>query len=352
MREKTKSDLVKMSRKAWYMAYGGIGVMTIILIAIAMRQPPAYLSRDGFLMGTYVRVVVHSSKDPYMIMDAIFRELKRIEAKFDPYREGSEIYAINKNGATLTDIDQETRFVIERSLSIARATNGAYDPALGRIIQLWGFERISDSSFQPRVPTQQEIADVLHSSGYYHVEITSMGIRLLESAQLDLGGIVKGYAIDRSIQVARALDPKVNGYIDAGGDIGFLGAKFGTADWLVGIQNPRPGSPEDDTPIHILYLREGAVATSGDYQRYFMVDAKRYHHVINPFTGTPVDGVISSTVIANTAMDADALSTAAMVLGSEIAVHTIPQLGGQVFLISEQGVHRYSTGFSHFLNPR
>lgn len=192
-----------------------------------------------------------------------------------------------------------------------------------------GFDKINDSAFVPSIPSDLEIEEALERCGYENVLLEKDVITLENSVKLDLGGVVKGYAIDRGISIAKEMDPNATGYIDAGRDIGIIGPKFGGEYWSIAVQDPRGESGEY---IDIVYLKKGTIVTSGDYERFFIVDGVRYHHILNPKTGYPVRDNISTTVISPDAMDADAFSTAAFVLGSEFSAVLLPVLGGKACL--------------------
>jgi len=342
MREKYSKEFIKQRRKSWYFTYAFIAILIIIVFVISFRKPPSYVVKDGIGLGTHIRVVV-SSKYSGKILDSIFEEFRRIEQKFDPYNKNSEIYKINNSNGSWVTVDDEILYIIKKSMYYADLTGGAFDFTLGRLVKLWGFD--SENS-ERRVPLPDEIEKVLEHTGYDKVEIKGNNIRLKEGVWLDFGAIVKGYAVDRAVQIAKSIDPKATGFVDAGGDIGIIGPKFGGADWIVGIRNPR-GKSQEDT-IGVIYLKEGAVATSGDYERFFIVNGKRYHHIFNPKTGYPASGVISATVVANSCIDADAFSTAIFNLGIEYSLIYIPRYGGQVLIVDENRKIYKTAGFSYF----
>lgn len=342
MREKYSEKFIKQRKKSWYFTYAFIAILIIIVFVILFRKPPNYVAKDGIAFGTHVRVVV-SSKYSGKILDSIFEEFRRIDQKFNPYNEKSEIYKINNSNGNWVTVDDEILFIVKKSMYYADLTGGAFDFTLGRLIKLWGF----DSEYsKKRVPSSAEIKEVLKHIGYGKVEIKGNSIKLKDGVWLDFGAIVKGYAVDRAVQIAKSIDPKATGFVDAGGDIGIIGPKFGGADWIIGIRNPR-GKSQEDT-IDIIYLKEGAVATSGDYERFFIVNGKRYHHIFNPRTGYPANDVISSTVIARSCMDADALSTAIFNLGVDYSLAYIPRYGGQTLIVDKNQKIYKTKGFSYF----
>ena len=339
---------MKLSRNSWILIIAFICLLLFFSILFFLRSEPEYCSKVDISLGTTVKVVVSSEKDAGLIVDAVLREFHRIEKKFSVTDSKSVISLINKSDHPV-EVDEETAFVIERSLALARATEGAFDPALGNLITLWGFDRITNNDFEPHIPSDNEIEEALGKSGYENVLIENDVIILENSVKLDLGAVVKGYAIDRGISIVREMDPDATGYIDAGRDIGIIGPKFGGDYWSIAIQDPRGDSGEY---IDVVYLKKGTIVTSGDYERFFILDGERYHHIINPKTGYPVRKTISTTVISPDAMDADAFSTAAFVLGGEFSAVLLPVLGGQgLFMNSEQEMSQ-TEGWSFFQEKR
>jgi len=315
---------------------------------LLLKKKPEYLSKVDIALGTTLKVVVSSEKDPRLIIDAVLREFHRIEKKFSLNEQNSDISIINRSKQPV-EVDEETAFVIERALTLARATDGAFDPALGNLISLWGFDRINQTDFNPRVPTDSEIEAALSRCGYENVSIEKGIVTMSNDVKLDLGAIVKGYAIDRAIAIAREMDPLATGYVDAGRDIGIIGAKFKGEYWSIAVQDPRGDSGDY---LDVVYLKKGSIVTSGDYERFFIIDGVRYHHILNPKTGYPVRKTISTTIISPDAMDADALSTAAFVLGSEFSSVLMPVLGGQGLFVDEQLKTTQTQGWSFFKEKR
>jgi len=341
---------MRLTRNSWILI-ASFAVLVIILITTAvLRDTEECVSKVEIALGTTVRVVIASDKNPALIIESVLREFRRIEEKFSVNLADSEISRINGNNGQPYEMDEEMAFVIERALTIAKATNGAFDPALGNLINLWGFDKIGDVDFKGRVPSDDAILAAVASSGYENVEVNGVYITLNNGVKLDLGGIVKGYAIDRGIAIAQEMDPKATGYIDAGRDIGIIGPKFSSDSWSIGVQHPRSDNPGEY--LDVVYLEKGSIVTSGDYERFFIIDGVRYHHIINPKTGYPVVKTVSATVISSTAMDADALSTAAFVLGGEFASVILPSLGGQGLFVNDEMEQFTTEGWSFFTEKR
>jgi len=237
---------------------------------------------------------------------AAFEEMARIEGLMSSYRPDSDVSRLTAASREAT-VAPETAEVIALGLEIARRSGGAFDLALGRLKALWGIE-----SESPQVPTPAEIAVALQGIGPEALTISGRHVtKASPLLAIDLGAIAKGYAVDRAIEVLR--DAGVpSAAVNAGGDIGLLGDKQGRP-WRIGIQHPR----RLDEVLITLEVNGRAVVTSGDYERSFERDGRRYHHLFDPQSGYPADRCQSVTVLAPRAVLADALATALFVLGPE-----------------------------------
>ncbi|MEO0078293.1 MAG: FAD:protein FMN transferase, partial [candidate division WOR-3 bacterium] len=181
-------------------------------------------------------------------------------------------------------------------------TSGAFDITVQPLVGAWGF-----IDGRHRVPDSAELAGLVRRVDYRRVFVNGDTVALGDGVMLDLGGIATGMAVDRAVEVLQFAGAE-QGLIDAGGDI----RVFGNRTWRIGVQAPRGAGV-----VRVLRLRDRAVSTSGDYQKFFEQGGVRYCHVLNPRTGKPVQGVASVTVIAPTSLDADAFSTAVMALGPD-----------------------------------
>ena len=325
---------------------------TILLVVLSIfayiawgKVKPVYYEAMEFTMGTRIRVYISSDKmNPKDLANMVLREFKRIDQKFNPYNPESVIYKINHSNGWV-DVDKETLALIEAAVGYAKLTEGAFDPALGRLITLWGFDNFSSKNASSmQIPTEEEIKKALKMSGYQNILIDrkNMRVKMLNGAWLDLGAMVKGYALERTYNIVKTIDKDATGFIDAGGEIKIIGPKYGKTYWVIGIKNPR-----GEGSIDYIYMMEGTVATSGDYERYFIVNGKRYHHILDPETGMPAPYAKSVTVITKDALAADVLSTAGFVMAKDwryVVVH-FPELGAQVFMVLSDGSIEKSEGF-------
>ncbi len=349
MRISDRKDLLRVKKVFVVSSVALLAVIGVVLIVYLRRTPVIYKEKEAFVMGTRLRVFLASKKfSPESLDDNVIEEFRRIDAKFDPYREGSVIYKLNHSNGWVK-VDRETFNLVETAVRYCYTTGGAFDPTLGRLIYLWGFAKFDErKSF--RVPSKEEVERALERSGCKKVEFDDKDLMInTNGVWLDLGGIAKGYALERSYALVKNLDPDATGFIDIGGEIRIVGPKYGRAPWVIGVKNPRgPGA------IDYIYLTKGAVATSGDYERYFIVNGVRYHHILNPKDGYPARGARSVTVIADDGVTADVYSTAGFVMAKDwryVLVH-FPEIGVQVMMVLGDGKIVKSAGFEYYEKSR
>jgi len=294
------------------------------------------IRRTRLLMGTLVEIEA-SGTDTKTLERAVaeaFDEMERVERVFSSNLPESEISLLNRS-ASLADYSSDVASVLTVGLDVAQRSGGAFDMTLGALKALWGIE--GDT---PRVPSPAAIDEALLGTGPKAIRIvenrivkTSVGLRV------DLGGIAKGYAADRGVEVLRKYGV-TTASVNAGGDIALLGRKE-ERPWHIGIRNPR----NFEGVVATVAVDGGSVVTSGDYERCFERDGVRYHHIFDPRTGYPASKSQSVTVIASTSVLADALATAVFVLGPSeglALLETFPEAEGLV--IAADGSRHISKG--------
>lgn len=276
------------------------------------------LEETRFPMGTIVRIKVWgTSRDTLdSAILCAFDEIDRVDSLTSVFSESSAVHRLNKEGKL---VSSELAGLLGTAGDVWARSRGAFDPTVMPLVELWGFYDTARSY----VPSQKEISEALRLVNYDLVGITGdtvffkadsrsgTGSRF-PSRGVDLGGIAKGYAVDRAVRILQEKGVHC-GLVDAGGDIFCFGKK--KKGWKIGIRNPRGMDPQD--LLGIITLDSGAVATSGDYENYFESQGVRYHHLIDPKTGLPARGQVSATVTAPTAALADAWATALFVLGKD-----------------------------------
>ena len=286
--------------------------------------------RSQFLMGTLVEISVYE-KDKDLAQLAIqnaFDEIQRMEKLMSTHIPTSEISQINQSaGLRTVSVSPEVLEVIRRALYWAEQTDGALDVSIGPVHELWDFD-----GDHPALPDKNTLAQELLKVDYRKIQIESQTVFLMDKGmRLHLGAIAKGYAVDQAINILQDSNIR-HALINAGGDLKTLGKRPDQTAWKIGLQHPR----RPESILASFSLTEKAVATSGDYQKYFDHEGIRYHHILNPKTGYPVTGVMSATVVAKTVMDADSLSTALFVMGAKKGLAFIDSLKDAEGLIMNQ----------------
>ena len=289
-------------------------------------------------MGTEVSVVFWHEDAAVAegIIEEIFAEVDRINALMSTYVESSRISEINRHAATRPVVaDDELLGLIRRSFEISELTLGAFDITYESVGQHFDF-RERQRPNEATIEAERQLID------YRLVELdeTAGTVRFLEpGVRINLGGIAKGYVVERGVEILRRHGVQ-NGIVTAGGDSRLLGDRRGRP-WMVGIRDPR----QDGRVAISVPLEDEAISTSGDYERFFEEDGVRYHHIIRPSSGLPVEGVQSATVFGPDAVKTDALSTAVFVMGVHDGLKLIGCLPGyeSIVIDADRQIY-YSTG--------
>ena len=286
----------------------GVGAFVVASVPFARRRGPAVTRRTLPVMGTIADLaVVHRDvRHAEGAIDAAFAELRRVEATMSRFLPVSEVGTVNRLAAGVpVTVSAPTRDVIAAALAWAHASHGAFDPAIGRVVELW------DVTHRQSPPEGGRVTRFAGRQLHRHVQLaTEKGAPAVYLADpdihLDLGGIAKGYAVDRAVDALRAWGI-TDAMVNVGGDLYALGSAPGGDPWRVGIQDPADAS----AIIGMLDVRDRAVATSGDYEQFFRYRGVRYHHLMDPATAAPRQSPAHSvTIEAASCMDADAAATA------------------------------------------
>ena len=296
-------------------------------------------SGHRLVMGTFARIVViaEDSNTAKKCIETALAEIHKVDDLMSDYKSDSEISRVNKNDAkTAVHLSQSTYEVLQRSIEFSKLTRGAFDITVGPLVDLF-----HSAEKKQVAPTKEQIAQAKSKVGFEKLKLDEQNrtVRFaVDGMRLDLGGIAKGYAVDKAVE-AMQTGGAIGGMVDLGGDIRCFGTPLkGKKHWIIGLQNPNSDKDIAGRDVMLkLQLANGAVATSGDYQQFVLIEGKRYSHIINRKTGTSTEGLSSVTIIANNATDADALATAVTVMGTEKGIALIEKLPGtEAILITSQ----------------
>ena len=283
-------------------------------------------------MGTVVEITLVGVDEEAANKAALqsFQEIKRIEHLMSPWIDSSDVTRINQSaGKEWGKVSPETLRVIKKAKEISELSEGGFDISVGPLTQLW---RMAREKGIP--PPAEELKQKLGLVNFRNVMIDQEEKVFLKKRgmSIDLGGIAKGYAVDRAFEVLRTLGYK-NLIVNAGGDLRVGGSKL-DQPWSIGIQDPR----SSEKIMATVTISDSAIATSGDYEKFFIYQGKRYHHIFNPKDGLPSDGCQSVTIICKEGMVADALATAVFVLGPEKGYVLCQKLKGvDCLIVNKEG---------------
>ncbi len=311
--------------------------------------PVDIIKRSRAAMGTLFDITVavsarQSTKDAHSAIEGALAEIRKVDEMMSTWRPGSPISKLNAAPAGRPVVlPKELVDVIREAKKISRLTEGKFDISFAAMDGVWDFR--GDS---PRVPPKAEIKKKIRLIDWESIRIDDEKSAVTlerKGMKISLGAIAKGYAIDKA---GAALEEKGFGdYIVYGGGDLLIKGKKGDRPWKVGIQDPRDRSRYF---ARLSFDREGAVVTSGDYEKFFVLNGRRYHHIIDPDTGYPAQKTVSVTIFADTSMVADALATGIFVLGPTEGMRVVESLPNvEALIVDENLTPRVSSGMEKVL---
>jgi thiamine biosynthesis lipoprotein len=299
-----------------------------------------WVSRDEAIMGTRIAVELWAT-DPARgeaLITRVMDEMRRVDALMSTYKPTSQVSLVNERAAREpVVVDADLFGLLQTALDYSRVTEGAFDITYASVGYLYDYRRHIR-------PDDAAIAAALPAVDYRHVVLDSKtrSVRFTQAGvRIDLGGIAKGWAVDRGIELLQAAGVE-RAFVTAGVDTRIIGDRFGEP-WMVGIRDPR----EDGKVAARIPLVDAALSTSGDYERFFEADGVRYHHILSPSTGRPASAVRSVTIIGPTATRTDGLSKTIFVLGIDKGMQVLDRAGDvDAIAIDKDGKIYYSKGLA------
>ena len=315
-------------------------VITSVILCGCQGGSPRPIKKHRVVMGTVVEITVigRDGERVAAVIHEAFEEMARIEGLMSWKISDSEVSRINRwAGVKGVAVSPEVMTVIRRALAISMASEGYFDISIGTLIDLWGFGEEGG-----HVPAMDDVKETLRSVNYRAIHVNEEASTVMlgnVGMRIDLGGIAKGYAVDRAFEVLNSRGYR-NAIVNAGGDMR-AGGRKARGPWVIGIQDPR-----DRSRLLATFDAVGiSIATSGDYERYFVVDGVRHHHLLNPFTGFPARECRSVTILAEDTLSADGLATAVFVMGPERGIRFIEAMAGvEGLIVSADGGTIQSNG--------
>ena len=295
-------------------------IIGCLLLAGCRSDSPArkLILVNGSTMGTVYTVKVTeplTGLDKDDLKGNIDKILTSVNDRMSTYRQDSELSRLNSNSSmSWLDVSPEMVAVVTEAIYVSKLTQGAFDVTVGPLVNLWGF---GPQRLPEKVPTDNAISEALAKTGYQHIKlrVTPPAVKKeLAALYIDLSGIAKGYAVDKIADYLESIGI-ANYLVEVGGELRGKGLNERGLPWIIAIEKPDIG---DRAVQRLIHIKDKGLATSGDYRNYFERDGQRFSHTINPESGRPITHKLASvTVISASAIRADAMATALMVLGPE-----------------------------------
>ena len=300
-------------------------------------------TRTVYTMDTVMNLTAYG-ESASAALDAAEETLRTLDAKLDRHDETSTVSALNRDG---TVEDAELAQLTDIAQTIGALSGGAFDPTVAPVMDAWDF-----TGDAPRVPSDEELSALLAHVGLEKLSVDGNTIALSDGAQLDLGGIAKGYAADL-LRAQLEKEGVTSATLDLGGDVFVMGRKTDGSDWRIAVKDPA----DTESYLGVVSAADKFIVTSGVYERYFEENGVRYHHILDPKTGCPAEsGLVSVTVLCENGAWADALSTACFVLGPDGALALRDDLADQgtdfeLILATDDGRVLYTDGLADAFTP-
>jgi thiamine biosynthesis lipoprotein len=311
-------------------------VVMLCMLVLGCRVISFRVEQTRTLMGTDVEIIAfHEDENTGRVaVRRAFNTIQDVEGIMSGFVDNSQVFRLNTAGMVKRPHEYFTE-VINKSMYYSELSGGAFDITVQPVLELY-----RATANLNRTPTEEELSEALSKVDYRKLTEENGSFYLPINMSITLGGIAKGYAVDKAIEALQVRGIE-RALVNAGGDMRAIGVKELEQPWTIALKNPRNASEF----ITVIRLEDMAVATSGDYERYYF--NKSYHHIIDPKTGRSATGLISVTVVAPTATEADALSTTVFVMGKDKGLELVESIQGVEALIitSEKEIVR-SSGFS------
>ena len=307
-------------------------IILLLLLFSLSTSAQENFKRTLILMGSRfdITVVASNEKEGNEYIDSAIFEITRIEKLISSWDLNSETSLINKHsGIKPIKVDKELFDLIERSIAISALTNGAFDISYASMDRIWNY----DGSMR-EMPSEEEISNSIKKVGYQNISIDKEAQTVflkLKGMKIGFGAIGKGYAADKAKALLIEKGVKA-GIINASGDLNAWGKQADGSDWMVAITNPL----NKNKVFSWLPINDSAIVTSGNYEKFISFDGIRYSHIIDPRTGYPSTGIISTSIMTSNAELADAISTSVFVMGVETGLDFINQLKGVDCIIIDE----------------
>lgn len=328
-----------------------LGIIAFSIFKMFEQESIQRYSKTELLLDTVFEVAVFAEDEVEgnRLLRESFNEVRALEKVLSRFVSGSDVDKINNHaGIEPVEVSRDTFKVIKKGMYFGELSDGGFDVTIAPLMELWGF-----GTGQQRVPSLEEIEKTLPLIDFREIKIDEQRYTVYlpdDQMALDLGGVAKGYIVDRIVQYLQSQNVE-NAFVNAGGDIRVIGSRIDDTPWRIGIRHPR--DRDDQEIIAVIPIVAKAVVTSGDYERFFTSGGERYHHILDPHDGFPASGVISVSIVAQDCITADGLSTAVFILGPQKGLElleSLPQVEGVI--IDSQDKLYVSSGLKDIIEIR
>ena len=316
--------------------------VSVLLLFCGCQKNPSQMSISdvGFYFDTVVEIKLNGTEDESILKEC-FDLMAEYESLLSRTREGSDVWKINHSAGTPVSVSEDTVSLIRLARKYYDLSDGAFDITIAPYVTLWDFQNNPGT-----IPTKDELTAASKHVGFENVQVSGNTVTLADpEAQIDLGGIAKGFIADR-LKEYLTKEGIESAWINLGGNVLTIGMKPDKSPWKIGIRKPFGAATETAAVISV---SGKSVVTSGTYERYFEKDGTIYHHILEPKTGEPVQNhLYSVTILSDSSADGDALSTTCFVLGKEDGLALVESLDGiEAMFITDEQELIYSSGFPH-----
>ena len=313
-------------------------MIVVVLLSFLSLSHAEWFKADRAIMGTAIHIELWQTdkKLAEKSIQDVISEMHRIDLLMSPFKKDSELSLINQQAALHpVKISDELFNLIEKSIKISQLSNGAFDITFSSVGQFYDYRKKLS-------PTEKQLAENLKKINYQNIKLNKDDTTIFftkAGTRIDLGGIAKGHAVDNAIKILQQ-QGITQAMVSAGGDTRIIGDKGGRP-WYVGIRHPR----DKNKSVVILPLSQTAISTSGDYERFFIKDNVRHHHIIKPSTGDSARELRSVSILGIDSTTVDALSTTVFILGLNKGMKLISTLPNtEAIIIDNNGLMHYSSG--------
>jgi len=319
-----------------------LDIFILLFISCKKNELKKYVYEEIY-MSTFFQIIIYSDKNKNeidRIISKAFEIISNYEENYSVNKTNSIIFKINQNSETF--INSETYNIISNCINYSKISEGLFDITIFPLVKLWGFNQQKYN-----LPDTNLLKIAIKKIGFKNIILKNNKVITKNNAQIDLGGMLKGYVVDRIVEYLKSNNIEI-GIVNAGGNLKVFGEKPDKKLWNIGIRHPRV----EGELINTIKLRNNlSISTSGDYERYFITNNKRYHHIINPFTGFPVDNsVISVSIIDESAEKADFYSTAIFLMGVNKGIKFANYYKIPAFIVIESNKNIYLTNSIYWIN--